>query len=658
MRRKVLVSMLGMALLIGATQPADLQADSRLDQKLTLREAGTPLSRLFQQIEKQTSVALHADKELAQRRAILYAPERNLREVMTSLATAFEAEWQADESRPPRYTLRPLPLQRATNQRVQNLRERLRSLYQPDELALPDEIDETARVHFLSAESQRRAPLRFLERLTEIELNALRAGKTLEFSSRADPRFDPQWLTQWKARLHDEISYLAEALSTPKGDMELAEYYGGVLGKAFDVSDEIRLRLSFDPATGELACALGLFHNGALVYGETHTSDESKSTPEGYEDESGNARMPPKHPWAAVVFPDDLQESVDEAGNPIRRPLRAGESLARPPDAPPLDGDWFARNALWILQVAEASGKPFAAEFYWKPDFSPSFYSIASFVRDLAVAGYEWLSADDWVIMRHRDRAAARQGDVPPDALARWFFKPHRRGVLTVHDLAEMGDHAQAGLGYALFEYLAQYGMAHGLVYNGELPAPYILQNQLLGLPQLHHGLLYALASIKPFYERPEAFDAWVALSASQRRALANGQPIPLTALSPKARRAVYALWGLGDPARTPAFWSDAAPQGSLSLQSRDEPIYLFRLPSTKARNAKDIETALRIWDELDKAVGYEHEKTVEQGLLREVCCVRSWRLRVVLGEQPREYLLFHDYSLLIQRGELPPTPR
>ncbi len=279
-------------------------------------------------------------------------------------------------------------------------------------------------------------------------------------------------------------------------------------------------------------------------------------------------------------------------------------------------------------------------------------------MRTLAVAGYEWLSENEWVIMRHRDRAAARQRDVPPDALARWFFKPHRRGVLTVHDLAEMGDHAPTGLGYPLFVYLAQYGMTHGLVYSGELPTPYILQNQLLGLPKLHHGLLYTLASLKPLFERPEAFDAWGALSASQRRALANGQTIPLAALSPKARRAVYALWGLGDPARTPAFWSDAAPQGSLSLQSCEEPTHLFRLPSTKAHDAKDIETALRIWDELYKAVGYEHEKIVEQGLLREVCCVRSWHLRVVFGDQQRMYRLFDDYSLLVQRGELPPTPK
>ncbi len=384
-----LIFIVGAALLTGAAQPANLQADSRLDQKLTLREAGTPLNRLFQQIETQTGVALRADKELAPRRAILYAPERSLREVMTHLATAFGAEWQADESRPPRYTLRPLPLQRPTNQRAQNLRERLRSLYQPDDLALPDEIDEAERVRFLTIESQRRAPLRFLERLTETELNALRAGKTLEFSSRADPRFDPQWLTQWKPRLEDEIGYLAEVLSTPKGDMELSEYYGSVLGEAFDASDEIRLRLSFDPATDTLECALGLFYNGALVYGQTYTPDGHEPIPEGYEDEDGNARVPPKHPWAQVVFPDDLQESVDEAGNPIRRPLRAGESLARPPDAPPLDGDWFSTGALWILQAAEAAGKPFAAEFYWRPDFILSSYLASSCVplRSRATSG-------------------------------------------------------------------------------------------------------------------------------------------------------------------------------------------------------------------------------------------------------------------------------
>ncbi|MFN7161951.1 MAG: hypothetical protein ACK4NB_02710 [Fimbriimonadales bacterium] len=650
--------MLGTALLMGAAQPADLQADSRLNQRLTLYEAGTPLSQLFHRIENQTSVVLRAAKELAPRRAILYAPERCLREIMTHLATAFGAEWRTDGGEPPAYTLVPLPTpsQPRSRRTAQNLREQIQSLYTPEAYSLSDELDDALQAELFAIESERRAPLQLLAHLNEAELNTLRAGKTLEFSSRTDPRFNPRWLMQWKTRLKEDLSYLVEVYSSPKGDMKLADYYASVLGEAFDASDEIRLRLTWDPETGALECALGLFYQGQLVYGETFKSNAPEQLPEGYEDDTGTAHIPPNHPWARVVFPDDLQESFDEEGNPQRRPVRADETLVRPLSAPPLEGDWFNGATQRILQVAKASGKPFAAEFYWNPTLDLSQNRITDFVRALAAAGYKWLSAGDWVIMCSKDRTTARWRDVPPDALARWFFKPYRRGILTVDNLVEIGDYAHAWADYSLYEYLVQYGVAHRLVYEGELPHPYILQDQLLGLPQLHHGLLYALASLEP--SEPGVLEAWSALSPSQRRALAHGQAIPLAALSPKARQAIYALWGSGDPARTPAFWSNTIPQGNLSLHSREEPLSLFQLPSDKARAANTIETALQIWDELYRAVDYEYEQMVTQGWLVWVCCLRAWTLRVTMGESQHEYVLFHDYSPLIQRGKLPATPQ
>ncbi|MFN3690634.1 MAG: hypothetical protein ACK4UU_06895, partial [Fimbriimonadales bacterium] len=328
LRNTCLVSLLGAALLIGATQPADLQADSRLNQRLTLHEAGTPLSQLFHQIESQTGVVLRAAKELAPRRAILYTPERSLREIMTHLATAFGAEWRTDGGESPAYTLAPLPTPSdpRSKRTAQNLRELLQPLYTLEDHLLPSELEGAQRAELLSIEAERRAPLQLLARLTEAELNALRTGKTLEFSSRTDPRFDPRWLMQWKTRLKEDLSYLAEVLSSPKGDMKLADYYASVQGEAFDASDEIRLRLTWDLDTGALECALGLFYQGQLVYGETHKSDAPERLPEGYEDDTGTARIPPKHPWARVVFPDDLQESFDEEGNPQRRPVRADET--------------------------------------------------------------------------------------------------------------------------------------------------------------------------------------------------------------------------------------------------------------------------------------------------------------------------------------------
>lgn len=605
--------------MLGCDEQTPLERDARLNQKLTLREASTPLNRLLTDIEARTGVSLRVDKALAERRTVLYAPERPLREVMTHLATAFGAEWQADLSEPPAYTLKPLPLQgetrrtRLAQQRAQNLPSLLRSLPQGPG-----------------------SPMRLLDRLTESEINALRAGKTLEFSSLKDARLEAAWLRLWKASLENELGYLAEALSTPKGDMELASYYGSVLGK-LDKANEVRLRVAFDPATGDIECALGLFADGELVYGATHTPDEDDEAAERYTDDGGEARLPGQHPWA----------------QPVRRGVQLSQPLESPP--PPLHGDWFRSPADYLLAAAEQVGKPFVAEFYWTPLNYETPPSIAQLTRDLAIAGCEWQAQGEWVIMRHTDRPEARKRDLPPSALEKWFFKPKQRGVLTIQDLVQMGDYASPELGVNLFLYLAFLGLRHNLVYHGELPHPYVMDRSLLALPAVHHGLLYALCSLEPMENRSEVFAAFMALSAAQRRALVNGQAIRLEELTPQARRALYAFLGLGDPARVPAFWSDAPPQGTVRLESREIPEFIRRLPAEKARQARDVDTARRLWNELQDAVG-DYEKFTERYTER-LCCVRVWYLQVRVGHISREADLLYDYSPLLQRGLLPPTP-
>ncbi|MCS7301785.1 MAG: hypothetical protein NZ556_09570, partial [Fimbriimonadales bacterium] len=596
--------LLSVCLCCGAAPDDSLGRDDRLNQRLTLREAGAPLNRLFQKISKQTGVALQPDAMLAELRMVLYAPDRPLREVMRHLAVAFGAEWRADDNQPPAYTLHALPVEkraRPAQERIQTVKRLLRELYAPSWL-LPDEstdpIDDTARPAYKQAEAQRRAPLQFLKHLTEAEINALGEGKTLEFSSRTDARFKPEWLAAWKTRLKDELPYLAEMLSTPKGDMELAEYYGEIHDTALDAGDEVRLRIVFDPDAGALECAVGLFAAGALVYGETHFEEDEGQRVAGYEDADGNPILPSQHPWAQVALPKPSEADSPDAVHTRLHSL------------PPLEGDWFSHSAEFLLRVAQAAGKPFVAEFYDTLAQYRYPNTTASFARELAFAGYEWLQQGEWTIMRHTDRARVRARDIPSRALERWFFQPRRRGVLTLQSLVEMGDYADPHLGYALFLYLAQLGGEYGLVYEGEPPSPYVIDSKLTAIPTVHHGLLYALRSLEPIEHRSTVFEAFASLSAGQRRALAGGQAVPLSALSAQARKAVYTLWGVGDAARVPAFWSDAPPQGALRLVSRAEPVHLYRLPVNKAREVKDIETAKRLWDELYEQEG-DHERFV-----------------------------------------------
>lgn len=640
---------------------ADLPADPRLDQKITLREAGTTLKQLFQRLETQAGVALRVWGIPTEQRVILYAVDRPLREVLNALATACGAEWHPDAKGANRYVLHAKPQtgepfrRRIAHEHARRLPQLLRSLYDPEwlqNIELPEELQDTgAKIDiadtYRQVYRQINQPLEFLKHLTPKETKALRRGNTLEFSSRTDPRFAPEWLKRWKSVLRDELFSLAEAYGSPKGDEAQAEYYSSVLSKNLEQGDEVRLRLRFDALEGKLECAVGLFARGELLYGKTYAGiDYSEPHLVAYEDEEGRPRIPPQHPWAHVVFPDDLT-MVDNEGNVARRALRPDEILVQPLPPPALDDDWFSEDARSIFRIAEAVGKPFAAEFYW----SPKMYDRSVFTEE-----YVWRTEGDWVLVSHRDRAFARAQDIPPSKLRTWFFKPGRRGVLTLQDLAEMGDYAQAATGKEWFEYLAAYGAAHHLVIHGELPNPYVLQCELLGLPSVHHGLLYALESLEPCFDRPQVFSVLGALTASQRRALVNGQPLPLAALSPKAREAVYTLWGVDDAARTPAFWSRITPRGSVSIRKREVPISLFMWTPEQNRTIKGVETALEVVSKIREEVGWEYEKLRAQGLYCEVCCVRQWYLCLAMGAERKEYLLFRDLNPLLQRGILPRT--
>lgn len=115
------------ALVASSQAEASLEQDARLQQPIKLSVAGVPLRDLFQRIQKQTGVSLQVDAALADCAAIVYVPNRPLREWMAHLATAFHAEWRADGSHPPTYTLHPLPLAGETP-REKLTRERLKNL--------------------------------------------------------------------------------------------------------------------------------------------------------------------------------------------------------------------------------------------------------------------------------------------------------------------------------------------------------------------------------------------------------------------------------------------------------------------------------------------------------------------------------------------------
>ena len=656
-RRLALCGLLSVlvALFFAQTPHAPFGQDARLKQKIELAVAGVPLRTLFQRIQVQTGVSLKADAALADSAAIVYVPRRPLHELMTHLATAFHAEWHADDSQPPAYTLRPLPLtgetpsQRLTRQRLDDLPRRLRALYEPEaEEAAEDEDLQRAIEAYQENFRKERLPLRLLGRLTPAEIDALRAGKTLEFSSRTDPRFDPNWLAKWKSWLEDTIAYMAEAHSTPKGDPILAEYYVDVLRKGIARGDEMRLRVSCDPETAAIQCAVGLFAQGELIYGETFVHDEDPPDPEGFSWHDFTAVMPKDHPWR------DLEFEQRDSEEPERRNRSSGRRV-RPPALPPLNGDWFAYQAEVVLRIAQAAGKPFVAEYGWTPSSLGKVYTLPDFAYSLAASGYEWLVRDGWVIMRYRDPRDARPQRIPKHALQQWFFKPNRRGVLTIQDLMSIARYVQNAEN--LYAALAVFGIDHGVVFDGELPCPYVVISELQGLPQVHHGLLYAVSSLEPLYEMPEAFRVLVALTEAQRRALLAEQTIRIETLSPRALDAVLDLAYSRDKARAPSFWQGTPPKGTLRLISREQQVRWLLLPRDRLAKIRDVDSASNLWRELKKRLNDDPEALYrEYGV--ELCCVRVYLLEVHIDGSSHAFELLKDHTPLLQRNPFLRTPK
>jgi hypothetical protein len=641
------------ALVASSQAEASLEQDARLQQPIKLSVAGVPLRDLFQRIQKQTGVSLQVDAALADCAAIVYVPNRPLREWMVHLATAFHAEWRADGSHPPTYTLHPLPLagetprEKLTRERLKNLPRRLQLLYEPPvEEPVDDEDHQRAIEVYQSGFRKERLPLRLLGQLTPAEIDALRAGKTLEFSSRTDPRFDPSWLTEWKLWLENAIGYLAEVNQSPKGDAILGEYYASVRGVRR--GDEVRLRVSCDPETAAIQCAVGIFAQGELIYGESFTLDEEPPEPEGFSWHDFSLVLPKDHPWRGLEFePFDADDAERSSQSPVRR--------VRLPALPSLDSDWFAYEAAVILRIAQAAGKPFIAEYGWTLRSLDKVYGLPSFVYRLAASGYEWQVQKDWVIMRYRDPREARPRCIPKRALRQWFFKPNQRGVLTIHDLLSVARYVPDAAD--LYIPLAAFGINHRVVFEGELPYPYVVITDLLALPQTHHGLLYAVSSLEPLYERPEAFQVLVALTDAQRRALLAGQTIPLESLSPRALGAVLDLAYFRDRARAPAFWQNAPPKGTLRLISREQPVQWLTLPRNYAAKAHSIDSAKEAWSEIREQLGYDPD-ALYRNYGANLCCLRQWQLEVTLGGLSQAFTLLEDHTPLLQRNPSLRTPK
>lgn len=142
MRAIQLVALImGLGLAVGAAQEArrpSPQEDARLNQKISLRYAATPLKELLAELSRRTGVALTAESRVREYRAFARLKEKPLHEVMRLLAQAFGFEWRvetdpAKPDAPPRYVLYQPAADRRAEQEWQKL-------YQTDMTALMRDI--------------------------------------------------------------------------------------------------------------------------------------------------------------------------------------------------------------------------------------------------------------------------------------------------------------------------------------------------------------------------------------------------------------------------------------------------------------------------------------------------------------------------------------
>lgn len=557
----------------GALDPAK---DDRLNQRVHLRFASVPLTDLLLRISQRTGIRLEADRPVREYRACLYAPDRPLHEALTMLAHAFGYAWRRIEEpqKPPRYLLYdPNPPQNkistdAAKRTVETLRQLLPEVceYLKTPVAQRMEalyryaVEEGGRPPQFENEEQAQAWSRRVIKLfagttpysvgawhalcqfTERDWQRLQRGERILLSSKRTPHLQNA-LTDWTFIAAEQARINYERLSRQADDQWHQEWQ--LAQEKFPKADELRVSLRLDPATGKLYAATVVFAEGENIvpYSMNNRGADWEITP-----------------------PTDFVRRRPVAPPPWSLPDHPAFKKSLPTfKEPGPEDDWFSWLGELLTQAAEASQLLLAAEVYplltdssqlyqWG-EYFPKQYTWQTIAELLREWGYRLvLKEGGWVVVSSDLREATRAYDIPQPTLARWLYKPNRRGVLTLDECAEIVSLSPRQIDN-LYMYVQSY------YYRMERLLPWFEEAKLSNVSYLCGGLPYAQGTMvhlsAPLRDREEylIMRLYARLSPAQRALLRRGAPIAFTSLDTESQELFLAAFAGGSLLLFDDYW-------------------------------------------------------------------------------------------------------
>ncbi|CUU37424.1 hypothetical protein DCOP10_12018 [Armatimonadetes bacterium DC] len=619
--------------------------DERLSQKLTVRAVGLPLRDLLTQLSQRTKVALKVEPAMQEYRACLYAKDKPLHEILSHLAGAFGFQWKREkpsEEAPYQYRLVAPPeekpqtregdlrefrekvlapvcaqLQTPIEARFQQLMqaaEQGRSALSPKELEALMPVYRSVDLHHI-------AVWYALCQMGEEEWRRLARGEALFFSTRFPNQIAPRAIDDWKAVMREQIKFYEREYGANESRQRQME--------KMDSVNELRAMVRYDANEKALKVAYEALADGKQVVldGSQYASPEislwSANEP-GYQ--SPNVEPEPPLPAKHPVLSRQLTQ-FNEPG--------------------PHD-DWFQWLSELMVQMAEATDAPLAAEYYplqtdtlimqdwnnYRPRLPQDWYAFQSLLRGF---GYRVrLNDSGWVVIESRQRRYARENDIPHPTLQRWLFKPNRRGVLTFDECAEVAALSSRQRD-ALYMYIQSFGSLHDLLEG----VPYVPAE----LDFLHGGLLHAQRTLIGFvWERgsttpsrePEegilqAMQLYATLKPAQRTQLRAGG-IPFSQLTPAQQWLFLLAYTRGNLLTLDDFWLPPA-----QLQARMQSASIRLMSETRVKEGvripADQKPPIRTLEDWKR---YHRQVRLEKVPLR----FQVWRFELRWGEDKREIAL------------------
>ncbi len=588
MFRQHLCTLLTVLLLVSTNALADEdvldpKADPRLEKMVSVFQPPAPLSAVVKALSAPSGILLTTERSVSEYRAILVADERPLHEVMRRLAEAFGFTWErkGKEGEPPSYMLvqpasdaareaaelremerlademwRYAAAQAAkwatvgkkeAEQRMEQLRQTYEARLQEGKLSRAEIVGVLREAYAISASQQpwRRAATLALASLSPAQMRQLREGNIQRVTGDA---FPPEALKQILAEWRE-----AEVPAPPPPiGAEQPDTLQPRMEKPYQSQqwNNVEVWLFPDPGAGNIK---------ALVY---FISPEARK---------GGSRVHEVTPSAW-----DLHIQING--------LLRGMMAPRLPESPVFQkatkAAEFRRNSndylldptgVELAHFARANHVPLAAEWYpFSLGGMPGIRRVQAvatwgeMMMQLRDYSAEIAASEEWVLVRSFARAVARRTDIPHAQIARWLLKPQAEGRLTLDDVAEIAflhERQQQNLGSTAWRLLHRAPSGEGYLGGLDTPVQFVKNNP---------RALFAL-------------QAYALLSTAQKRALLNGQPVPLSAMPRQVAARLQVAAALPDTsAQSSSLFPDETARMALVMhteQSEAERIDLSRVP-------------------------------------------------------------------------------